>query len=122
MDIKVNESCLIPSHFDIVVDGQRYGVVYRDIYFNWVLRRNAVRWFARMDIAERISPSSSFLDVDCIKAETLDEAVHLAFEDLAANTAEISLTESAQVAMSLFKDAEPAEDVIAEVDRALAAV
>ena len=94
-------SCLVPSRFDIVIDGRRYGYVFKESYFNWKMRGECVRWKARMDIPERIDSRPVFGD-GCFAANSLDDAVLLAFENF-ARSGELTDSEYARLAMRIFE-------------------
>lgn len=105
--MKVTESCLEPVQLAIVIDGVRYGTAKRVTHFNWFSRKWCSTWLARIDSPDLADYRSHFFgDHLFTKGDTLDEAIHNAFEDFAKSN-ELSQNELAQLAVKLFKEPEP---------------
>lgn len=113
MELKAKESCLEPSTFDIVVGGQRYGYVFRESYFNWVKRRDCVRWKARMNWPHLLDLPPMFGERYEV-ADTMGEAILLAFEEFSKSDDD-KLDEYARIAAALFVGADVPADILAAI-------
>lgn len=107
--MKVSESCLVPMRQDIIVNGKRYGYVFKDPYYDWCDRKPRDRWMARMTMPEFVDPIPVF-GFRHEEGATLEEAIRLAFEEFKKGE-DLTPDEYAEIEMALFAE----EDVLAEI-------
>lgn len=110
----LNRSCLIPSSHDIIVNGVRYGVVWKiDDYDIW-RRKPVTKWRARFDTPDQIEYVTYrwFLEPYFSEAEIMEDALFLAFEEFVCSN-NLPEDECARIDLALHGD--EVTDVLAKL-------